>query len=532
MASPNQNWKPLHLSDGQVLYVSKRDDIWFRNNQTGNVGLAVSPAIGTFTADATGLVTIRGRKAAGNVAINITADAGEIDIVTPNYITLSSGEDCTLTLSSSRTHSGTAINITAPGAGADILVTAGHNITLTATGTAQVAGTSISKLTSGSSNISASPTGIGVLSGGSINITSNSAAIAIASQGGTITLNAGTAGTVAITGNSSPNFTIFGESFHPETGATNGNVISRVAGVWQGVAVSTLGFLTTALTTAHILVGSAGGVATDVAMSGDVTITSAGVTAIKSGVALAGVPTAATAAVGTNTTQIATTAFVLANALVNTLTATNILVGSAGNVATSVAMSGDVTIVSSGATTIKTSVSLAGSPTTTTQSQRDNSTKIATTAYVDRAAGDSAWTTYTPALIQSSAVASANTAVGSSQFKLIGKTMFVTVDVKPSATGTATAAIQVGLPSSADSPGGSVPTNQDSSAGVMGFGQFALGGTVYRGLCIFSGVSGVTPLFTILRTDTTVNGAVGSVAPTTAITSSDRLLANLTYQVN
>jgi len=44
---------------------------------------------------------------------------------------------------------------------------------------------------------------------------------------------------------------------------------------------------------------------------------------------------------------------------------------------------GDATIASTGALTIKTSVSLAGSPTTTTQSQADNSTKIATTAYVD-----------------------------------------------------------------------------------------------------------------------------------------------------
>lgn len=47
-------------------------------------------------------------------------------------------------------------------------------------------------------------------------------------------------------------------------------------------------------------------------------------------------------------------------------------------------MSGDVTIAAGGATTIKSSVALAGSPTTTTQSANDNSTKIATTAYADR----------------------------------------------------------------------------------------------------------------------------------------------------
>lgn len=47
-------------------------------------------------------------------------------------------------------------------------------------------------------------------------------------------------------------------------------------------------------------------------------------------------------------------------------------------------MSGDVTINSSGVAAIKSNVALAGNPTTTTQSANDNSTKIATTAYVDR----------------------------------------------------------------------------------------------------------------------------------------------------
>ena len=37
---------------------------------------------------------------------------------------------------------------------------------------------------------------------------------------------------------------------------------------------------------------------------------------------------------------------------------------------------------------IEDSVALAGSPTTTTQTQSDNSTKIATTAYVDTAIGN------------------------------------------------------------------------------------------------------------------------------------------------
>ena len=47
--------------------------------------------------------------------------------------------------------------------------------------------------------------------------------------------------------------------------------------------------------------------------------------------------------------------------------------------------SGDVTIIASGASTIKTDVALAGNPTTTTQSAGNNSTRIATTAYADSA---------------------------------------------------------------------------------------------------------------------------------------------------
>ena len=48
-------------------------------------------------------------------------------------------------------------------------------------------------------------------------------------------------------------------------------------------------------------------------------------------------------------------------------------------------LSGDVTTSGSLVTTVKSSVALAGSPTTTTQSPSDNSTKVATTAYVDAA---------------------------------------------------------------------------------------------------------------------------------------------------
>lgn len=69
-----------------------------------------------------------------------------------------------------------------------------------------------------------------------------------------------------------------------------------------------------------------------------------------------------------------------------TLANGDILVGNGSNIAAAVAMSGDVTMTNAGVTSIKSGVALAGSPTTTTQTVGDNSTKIATTAFVAAAA--------------------------------------------------------------------------------------------------------------------------------------------------
>jgi hypothetical protein len=92
-----------------------------------------------------------------------------------------------------------------------------------------------------------------------------------------------------------------------------------------------------ALTSGHILVGSAGNVATDVAMSGDIAITNTGVTTIQAG-AITNAKVNATAAI--DFSKLAA------------LSSGNILVGSAGNVPTSVTMSGDATIIASGALTL------------------------------------------------------------------------------------------------------------------------------------------------------------------------------------
>jgi len=93
----------------------------------------------------------------------------------------------------------------------------------------------------------------------------------------------------------------------------------------------------TTLTSAQILVGNAASVATPVSVTGDVTISNAGVTAIASDVIV--------------NADVKTDAAIAFSKLA-ALTSGNILVGSAGNVATSVAMSGDATIVAAGTLTI------------------------------------------------------------------------------------------------------------------------------------------------------------------------------------
>lgn len=65
-------------------------------------------------------------------------------------------------------------------------------------------------------------------------------------------------------------------------------------------------------------------------------------------------------------------------------------IGDANSVPAGQTLSGDITVDTSGVTTIKTSVALAGNPTTTTQAAGTNSTAIATTAFAITAAANAA----------------------------------------------------------------------------------------------------------------------------------------------
>lgn len=92
-----------------------------------------------------------------------------------------------------------------------------------------------------------------------------------------------------------------------------------------------------ALPSGQILVGNAGGVATPVAMSGDGTISNTGVFAIAAGVIVNADINASAA---------------IAFSKLAALPSAQILVGSAGNVPTAVAMSGDISITNAGLTAI------------------------------------------------------------------------------------------------------------------------------------------------------------------------------------
>lgn len=98
------------------------------------------------------------------------------------------------------------------------------------------------------------------------------------------------------------------------------------------------GSLSDTLQDGDIFVGSAANVATGVTPSGDITLTNAGVFGIAAGAIVNADVNAAAA---------------IAYSKLATLASGNILVGSAGGVPTSVAMTGDVAIVASGATTIQ-----------------------------------------------------------------------------------------------------------------------------------------------------------------------------------
>lgn len=97
--------------------------------------------------------------------------------------------------------------------------------------------------------------------------------------------------------------------------------------------------------------------------------------------ALTGTPTAPTAATGTNTTQIATTAFVKAQGYLTSAPVTSVA-GKTGAVTVTASDVGLGNVTNESKATMFTNAALTGAPTAPTPAAADNTTKIATTAFV------------------------------------------------------------------------------------------------------------------------------------------------------
>jgi hypothetical protein len=169
----------------------------------------------------------------------------------------------------------------------------------------------------------------------------------LAIAGGTMTgeLTIGPTGALAFEGTTDNNFETYLEVVDPTADRTitfpdaSGNIVLSGSIVNADIASNAaIAFSKLAtLSSANILVGSSGNVATSVAVTGDVTISNTGVTAIAAG-AVVDADISATAAISFSKLA--------------TLTSAHLLVGNSSNVAASVAVTGDVTISNSGVTAI------------------------------------------------------------------------------------------------------------------------------------------------------------------------------------
>lgn len=161
---------------------------------------------------------------------------------------------------------------------------------------------------------------------------------------------AGTLGTTAVL----PGDEITSLVDSPGQTPTNWNIVNHDLGYTP---------ITNVLTAGYVLVGNGSNIATGVAISGDITINTSGVTAIgNSKVLNAMIDTVAWSKITSTPTTIS--GYGITDAVSNSLLSTKIYVGNGSNIATAVNISGDATISNTGALTVASiggkTVSLAG----------------------------------------------------------------------------------------------------------------------------------------------------------------------------
>lgn len=326
--------------------------------------------------------------------------------------------------------SGNGSNLTGTAAGFNV----GHATTADSATTATTAGTASAVAVGGITGL-----GTGVGTALAINIGSNGAFVAFNGAGGT-------------------------PSSMTATNLT-GTAAGLTAGVASAVAVGGITGLGTGVATAlAVSVGNAGAFVTFNGAGGtpssmtatNLTGTAAGLTAgTASAVAVGGITglgtnVAAALAISVGSAG-AFVAFNGAGGTPSSMTATNLSGTAAGltvgnatlaaTVTTNANLTGPVTSAGN-ATSIASSIALPGSPTTTTQSASDNSTKIATTAYADRVAGlvGASWTP-----VDGSGAGLSFTSV-SANYVQIGNMVHAYFSLTFPATGDMTNAVIGGLP--------------------------------------------------------------------------------------
>jgi len=154
--------------------------------------------------------------------------------------------------------------------------------------------------------------------------------------------------------------------------ATTSTELGYVSGVTSAIQTQIDAKASSTLTDAHILVGNVSNVASDVAVSGDISITNAGVTAIVAGVVV-NADINASAAIDASKIadgSVSSTEFQYLSGVTSdiqdqidgkassTLTSANILVGNVSNVAAAVAVTGDISLSNAGVTAYATTVPL------------------------------------------------------------------------------------------------------------------------------------------------------------------------------
>lgn len=135
-----------------------------------------------------------------------------------------------------------------------------------------------------------------------------------------------------------------------------------------------------------------------------------------------------------------------------TLTSGNILVGSAGNVATSVAMSGDVAIIASGATTIQAGVVTYAKMQTFGANKFIANNTGSAAAPTEQPYGDTAKGTYSGSITWTGTTPPSGSTTHEFAWGMVGNTVTLVISLKYVTPGTTLQAVAMELPSGAPTP--------------------------------------------------------------------------------